>query len=412
MIALYRLVTRLVYLLLYPFGRRRARRGDLLWQGRLGLDLPDRTADIWLHAASVGEVRVLGNLVAFLAKSRPDVAIHVTTMTRAGYDTARDILHRQASISLFPLDAAPPIRRTLDRLRPRMIVVAETEIWPNLIRLAGDRRIPIVLVNGRMTESSFSKYRLVAPVMRKLLGSYDRFFFKSEPDQVRYAYFGVTSQSAEVAGDMKFDMPLVTKSEADLRELRSFLGAGDDRFGFLAGSTREGEEAMLLDVFCRLRGSHPRLRLCLAPRHLDRLDQVAALLESHHLPYRRFGENKGDVSVTLVDRMGILTDLYSAADLAFVGGTLVDIGGHNILEPVWAGTPVLFGPYLSNVMEAADYIASHNFGARVDSVDELESVVDEVISGQRQFVLQDETDAEHSATATVGNYILGRLSDV
>ena len=411
MIFLYRALTRLIYIIIYPWARYQAARGKFMWRGRLGLDLPDEPVDLWMHAASVGEVRVLGNLVAFFIKARPDIRIHVTAVTRTGVETARSLLPRRVSISCFPLDVTSVMGRVLEQLRPRIMVVAETEIWPNLIRGLSKRDIPILLVNGRMTESSQKKYRLIAGTLKRLLSVYERFFFKSEADRDRFLSFGLSSEKSAVAGDMKFDAPQTLKSREWVEAIRTEIGVGGEHFLWVAGSTRPGEEALLLDTFAAVRDQHRHLRLVLAPRHLERLDEVRRLLEARNTPYCLYGDGLRCEAVAVVDRMGLLNDLYLAADLAFVGGTLVNIGGHNILEPVWARTPVIFGPSVENVAEAAEYIVSGNFGVMVQNVGELTEIVSDVIAGRTKFAVKGDDDPAHSATAIVGKYILKRLTD-
>jgi 3-deoxy-D-manno-octulosonic-acid transferase len=411
-IVLYRLFTRLVYVIIYPWARYQAARGKGTWRGRLGLDLPGQTVDLWLHAASVGEVRVLANLVAFLMKSRPQLRIHATAVTRTGVETARSLLPRRVSVSCFPLDTPPVMGAVLDRLHPRLMVVAETEIWPNLIRELSKRSVPIILVNGRMTESSQKKYRLIAGTLRLLLSTYERFFFKSEADRDRFLPFALPPEKSIVAGDMKFDAPPMLKSKEWVDAIRTEIGVGQEHFVLVAGSTRPGEEALLLDMHTTLRDKHPHLRLVLAPRHLERLDEIRRLLEERQTPYCLYGDGRRCEAIALVDRMGLLNDLYAAADLAFVGGTLVDIGGHNILEPVWARTPVVFGPSVENVAEAAEYIVNGNYGLKVRGAGELTDVVMRVIEGTTRFAVRDESDLTRSATAIVGEYILKRLTDV
>ncbi len=412
MILLYRCLTRLVYMLIYPWARWQAARGKEVWRGRLGLDLPSEQVDLWLHAASVGEIRILGNLIAYLVKEQPKLQIHVTAVTRTGVETARAILPRRVSISYFPLDVSSLCNRVMNRLSPRMIVVAETEIWPNLIEAAKRRTIPIVLVNGRMTERSQRRYRMFSNTLRRLLGTYDKFFFKSESDRDRFSTFGLPIEAGVIAGDMKFDAPMVAKSKEWVTEIRAEVGVTQDQFMLVAGSTRPGEEAVLVATVKELKKQYPQVRLVLAPRHLERLDEVRRLVKDANVPICLYGESRNCDGVTLVDRMGLLNDLYLAADLAFVGGTLVDIGGHNILEPVWARTPVVFGSSVFNVPDAAEYIVANNFGAQVADADELKSVLEDVLSGRRKFETKEETDTAHSATALAGGYILKRLSDV
>ena len=412
MIFFYRVLTRLIYIIIYPWARYQAARGQDVWRGRLGLDLPSRPVDLWMHAASVGEVRVLANVVAFLLKARSQLRIHATAVTRTGVETARTLLPRRVSVSCFPLDTPFVMGAVLDRLQPRMMVVAETEIWPNLIRELSKRGVPIILVNGRMTESSRRKYRYVAGTVRRLLSGYERFFFKSEADRDRFLSFGLPSELSVVAGDMKFDAPPMLKSREWVDAIRTEIGVGQEHFLFVAGSTRPGEEALLLDIYAALRDKHPRLRLVLAPRHLERLDEVRRLLEERQTPYCLYGDGRRCDAVALVDRMGLLNDLYAAADLAFVGGTLADIGGHNILEPVWARTPVVFGPSVENVAEAAEYIVKGNYGLMLRDAGEMTDLVSRVIEGRTTFAVRDESDLTRSATATVGAYILKRLTDV
>ncbi len=412
---LYRLLSSAVSTILYPYGRLKAARGRELWRGRLALIPQVGPKDIWLHAASVGEVKVIGILTDCLLRQNPGLSMHVTVTTQAGFRTAVSIFGQQVTISFLPLDSAHFVRRTLSLVAPKMLVIAETEIWPNLVTEASNRGIPVILVNGRMSQSAFGKYKLFRRTLSHLLGRYDRFFFKTEEDRDRYRYFGIAEDRASVAGDIKFDAPLMQVTELRKAEIRYEAGMSESDFMFVAGSTRPGEEDMLLSMYQALKGTYPRLRLILAPRHLDRLNEVRTLVEQKGLTCSIYGEPsteqiRSHESIVLVDRMGILNDLYSGADLAFVGGTLVDLGGHNILEPVWAGTPVVFGPYLDNVKEAADYIVGNDLGGKVRDVEELKETIEAVLKDQRRFKIKTESGYGDSPTTTVGRYILERLN--
>ena len=410
---LYRLTAWLIYGILYPVGRLRIMMATgvsrELWRGRLGRIDPVSPGGIWMHAASVGELKVIGYLIDYLRSRNSTLAIHITVMTKAGYRLATERMagvDDTITVSFLPLDASGPVRRTLDRIRPAMLVIAETEIWPNLISQAHRGRIPVVLVNGRMSEKSYRRYHLVRRALASLLTGSDRFFFKTESDFRRFRNFGVTAEQAVVAGDMKFDAPLLPHSEGRRQEIRSRAGVSPDDFLLVAGSTRSGEETILADLVTVI--GDRQLRLVIAPRHVERVAEIKAMLDSKKLPAVIYGQS-GREPVILVDRMGLMNDLYLAADLAFVGGTLVDIGGHNILEPVWASTPVLFGPYLSNVAEAAEYIVSHNYGVGVDSGPELAQTVKQVMARDRTFAIKTENDRLTSPTAVIGNYILKKL---
>ena len=409
MIGLYRFLSGAVYWAAYPYCRLRARSGKELWRGRLGL-VPDvGPKDVWIHAASVGETRVIRYLVDYLIKRETGIKIHVTVMTQTGFRTAVKILPPDVTVSYFPFDAMSSVGRTLDRIRPRCIVIAETEIWPNLISAAARRQIPVILVNGRMSESSFGRYRRVAGSLGKLLSLYDRFFFKTVEDRERFAVFGVDDGRSVVSGDMKFDAPLDERSEGRIKELRHRIGIAETDFLVVAGSTRPGEEEQLLAAYRSLKREFPRLRLLLAPRHVERADEIATLLKSLNEPYIVYGSGRTTDGVILVDKMGILNELYMAADVAFVGGTLVDIGGHNLLEPVWAGTPVLFGPHVGNVQEAAGYIIEHCYGAGVTSVDDLSLTLVAMLDKRLSFETKSETDLKQAATSIAGDYILEKL---
>lgn len=407
MIGVYRLVSNAVYLLASPVLRARARRGDPVWRGRLLMDQPDGPVDLWIHAASVGEARMAAILIGHLRRIEPSVRIHVTVMTPAGYGAACEAVSSDATVSYFPIDVNRYVTALFARLRPRALVIAETEIWPNLITSAAQRHIPIVLVNGRMSTRAFGRYKIVKRLFSGLLSRYDRFFLKSEDDLQRFAYFGVSPDKAVITGDMKFDAPLLQRSEGRRRELRHRLGVGDDQSLLVAGSTRPGEEALLVRMFDLLRRTHPHIRMLLAPRHLDRLVEAAQTVSAAGMKVRMYGseEHSDGDEVILLDRMGVLTELYTAADIAFVGGTLVELGGHNLLEPVWAGTPVLYGPSIDNVTEAAAYITRHNFGRQVTDAEELGRVLDQFLAGHLKFARKTESDLEASATVAAVHYI-------
>lgn len=350
------------------------------------------------------------------------MTIHVSAMTSAGFRTASLQTADNMTVSFFPLDAVRVIRKTFDLIRPDIIVIAETEIWPNLICEADRRGIPLVLINGRMSEKGFGRYRVFRRSLGHLLKKYDRFFFKTDADATRYRFFNIGSDNTEVTGDMKFDAPLPNRSDEKVRRIRDSACIDKNDFLLVAGSTRTGEEEILADLYTSWRSTHSNFRMIIAPRHIDRVSEIRSLLTHRNIAFSIYDDKSGDTyqighkpdstgGLILVDRLGLLNDLYLAADLAFVGGTLVNVGGHNLLEPVWAGTPVLFGPSLSNVKEAADYIMNHNFGAKVSTIDELATLVEQVYSGKIRFSIKRQADLTNSATARIGDYILSRLDN-
>ncbi len=415
MLVLYRLTTLLIYWILYPLARFKAARGSELWRGRLGGPVAGAPRHIWMHAASVGEVKVLGYLIEYLRRQDRGLTFHVTTVTEAGFQTATAVFsHDRKAVTLayFPLDTVPVMKTLIDRIRPSLLLFAETEIWPNLVQVAARKGIPIVLVNGRMSEKAARRYRMLRRTFSKILDHYHYFFFKSEIDAERFRGFGVTEDRYTVAGDMKFDAPLPPRSVGRRREMRYRAGVGDNDFLLVAGSTRPGEEAILLDVFGSVFMTHGHFRMILAPRHVERVPEVTALLDKAGIGYGIYGHKSEAKPVVVVDKLGVLNDLYLAADLAFVGGTLVDIGGHNLLEPIWAGTPVVFGPSVTNVRDAARYILNHNYGVQVPSGEDLTALVMEVIDGAHAFSVKTDSDVNQSATAVVGRHILDTVRSV
>jgi len=412
---LYRIVTSLLYWLLYIGKKHRALAGSERWRGRLGLIACIEPVDVWLHASSVGEVKVISFLVAYLHARKHTIKLHVTTMTTRGHETAVREFGDYASVSFFPVDATPAVQKTLDAVSPEVLVIAETEIWPNLVAESNNRNIPIILVNGRMSQKAFKRYQKVRSVLEAVLNKYDRFFFKTKEDMIYYQRFGIQADKGILAGDMKFDAALPERPADRIQEIRSTLGVEENDFLMVAGSTRSGEEIILADLYKSIRTRHPNFKLVIAPRHVERASEVTALFSGKQLKSSVWGETNGIVtdsdSITIVDEMGILNDLYMSADLAFVGGTLVNVGGHNLLEPVWAGTPVLFGPSLDNVHEAADYIIEHDYGAKVQDKQELLEEVEQIMCDQRYFARKTENDLSMSATTVAGDYILSRLDN-
>lgn len=415
MITLYRILTHIAYLLAYPYGLLKARRGAAIWRDRLAIDKDANPVDLWIHAASVGEVKVVSCLVGFLLRAAPKTRILVSVITSTGYRAACDEFGKRVDVRYFPADAAVPMRRALKRIQPKMIVIAETEIWPNFILEANRLSIPIILVNGRMSEKAARRYRWMCGAVSRVLACHRHFFFKTKEDAERYTVFGVMADRATVAGDMKFDAPVIEKNPQAIAETRRRAGAATEAFLLVAGSTRPGEEELLVRELPDMLSHCPRLRLIVAPRHVERADEIKALIAQCGYRCSVYDADQAAASaddVILVDRMGVLNELYAAADLAFVGGTLVDIGGHNVLEPVWVGTPVVYGPSLANVLEGATYIEANQYGRRVQSIDELASVIGAMCRGSLSFRVKTSDDYMHSPTAVAGAYILNALRHV
>ncbi len=405
MLLLYTILSSIVYWIILPYTFLRSVAGSKLWHDRLGWGERTEQTDIWLHAASVGEVQILSHLIDYLLSKR-DLQMHITVVTKAGYKTALQLYAGKVPISYLPMDCPVSMRKKFDNLQPTMIVIAETEIWPRLIVTANRRSIPIVMVNARMTERGYRRYNLIRNAISSLLTTYQHFFFKTEDDAVRYYQFGVEKNNSTVTGDMKFDAPLTPRSEGRVRELQSRLTISSDEFILIAGSTRTGEEELLIDFLKKCREAQLNIRLVVAPRHIERADHIHELFQSAGLTTCIYGTVPKSNEVVIVQEIGLLKELYMAADLAFVGGTFVEIGGHNLLEPVWAGVPVVYGSSLFNVLDLAKYISEHNYGKEVKSIDDMYHTVMQMTKGEISFARKDRTDDSQSATSVAGEYIL------
>jgi tRNA (guanine-N7-)-methyltransferase len=412
MLFFYNIFITFIYFLALIFKSASARKGSAKWLGRLGVVYVNEPIDIWMHASSVGETRILGHLITYLTNENRDLKIHVTTMTDAGQATAKEFFKTgKIGLSYFPLDYKVAIKKTFDSINPKMLLIAETEIWPNLINEAKRNNIPVVLINGRMSPKAFGKYKLIRNSLTKILKCYDHFFLKTDEDFQRFGYFnhGVLT---EVAGDMKFDAPIQNRSIEKVTEIKNNSGVNHNAPLFVAGSTRPGEEELLLDCFANVSRKYTDFTMIIAPRHLDRLENIALLINSRGLDFKFYSESeKNNERLILIDQLGLLNQLYLAADISFVGGTLVDIGGHNLLEPVWAGSPVLFGPSVFNVTDASEFIKNNNYGMMINDSNQLTDNLIKFFNKELTFEKKSKDSARKPTTEIIGQYILKRISN-
>jgi 3-deoxy-D-manno-octulosonic-acid transferase len=371
MLTFYRMITALVYWLLWPYAMIRRFGGSRNWRDRLGYQRPEKppaTYDIWMHASSIGEVRVLSILLNSLMKFNNDISVYITVMTETGLALAQEVSGTSGAVGYLPLDYGPAVTRFLHRIRPRVAVILETEIWPNLIMELHKLHIPLFLANGRLSGKTCRRYRFFKSGMRRIMSYYAAIMVQTDVDKDRFISIGAPEDRIEVVGSLKFDAPSEQISQDQKKSFLDSLPFKEHSRIFTAGSTRNGENEMVLGVFKNLLKDTPGLKLILAPRHLERLGEICRLTERFGFGYRLYSETAAppdDLDVVIVDRMGILNGLYAISDVAFVGGTLVNVGGHNILEPVWAGCPALYGPSIFNIQDSSDYIIEENFGAMV-----------------------------------------------
>ncbi len=305
---------------------------------------------IWVHAVSVGEVLAVGKLVEQLAARHPGRRVLISTTTLTGHKLARERWGEE-NVFFFPLDLWFCVDHYLRALRPALVVLAETEFWPNFIRLADQQGTHIAVVNARISDRSFPRYRRFRSVFRRVLRHIELFLAQSELDAERLVAIGAPAERVRVAGNLKFDIA-ASAAKPVVELLRQSLGRAGVTEVLVAGSTVEGEERMLLDAFRTLLRSHPRTAMVLAPRHPERFESVANLLLGGSLSFirrsRMTGQESSAGAVILLDTIGELASVYALASVAFVGGSLVPVGGHNILEPAQHGVPIVVGPHTAN----------------------------------------------------------------
>ena len=327
-------------------GKYRAGLGERL--GRVPPRLGHAAGCVWVHAVSVGEVLAVSGLVAGLRERFPDRRVLISTTTATGQKLARERFG-EANVFYYPLDFGFAIRPYLRALRPSLIVLAESEFWPNFLRLADDAGAPIAVVNARVSDRSLPRYLRLHGLWRRLLRRVDLFLAQSEEDAGRLKSIGAPEGRVRVGGNLKFDVAAPGALPA-AEMLRRVLRAAEAVI--VCGSTAEGEEAIVLPTFAKVLEEHPRAALVLAPRHPERFEAVAGLIAASGIKFWRRTQLAGNESlsgsVLLLDSIGELAAVYSLASIAFVGGSLVPRGGHNILEPAQYGVATVVGPHTEN----------------------------------------------------------------
>jgi len=385
----YSLLTLLLFVLVSPYFLYQAIRyqkyiGSL--RQRLGF-LPitfnvDAEESIWIHAVSVGEALTARALATDLKARYPRLRLFLSTTTMAGQQVARRSLSNVDAVFYFPFDWTFIVRRTLRLVRPRLFIMMETEIWPNLLRECRRRGIRTVMINGRISNRSYPRYRMVRPFIRRVLADVDRFCVQSEESARRLIDLGANPAQVTVTGSLKFDsleLPAATAHGRPRERVLRFFQLSPSRTVVVAGSTLRGEEAAVLRAFARIKATMPGAMAILAPRQPERFPEVERLArDAGFVTVRRSdlpidAEPRADVVV--LDTIGELAQLYQLATAVFVGGSLVDHGGHNILEPAIYGKPIVFGPSMHNFKEIAEAFLSNDAAIQVPSDRELDETL-------------------------------------
>ena len=330
---------------------------------------------VWIHASSVGEAQAAIILIIELLRNGEALQIILTSTTEQGNRMARSRLPEVVWCLMAPLDVPQAVRRALRVLRPDVYICLETELWPVMLTTLRKTGVPMLMLNGRLSERSSHRYRWIRPLMRPLLEGFQSVAVISEADGQRFVSLGVPASRIKVCGNLKYDMP--AEHPEQIRALhRKRLGVSSQAV-FICGSTHDGEEEMLLPVFRRLAASLPVIWV-VAPRHLERLSAVDAFFRRSGLAFDRYSDlatKERLAEVVLVDTMGELADLYACGDYNFCGGSLVEQGGHNIMEAARWGRPVYFGPSMKDFRDAAELLTAAGGGFQVADAAELATML-------------------------------------
>lgn len=390
MFIIYDLIFLLFALLYSPIYlyRRKFHRGFLSRLGFLSLTLKLNNP-IWIHAVSVGEIMAVRGLIDGLRKTYPQRSIVISTVTSTGNKIARDFAKESDFVTYLPLDLSFIVNHVLNKIKPSLFIIAETEIWPNLITQLGIRKVPVFIVNGRISDRAFVRYRTIKLFIKPILSKISIICAQSDVDAKKFHSLGMPLERIKVTGNLKFDSAIVKQDTSIFYKNRERLGlAGSDKV-LVCGSTHQGEEEQILDIYEKLLKEFANLKLLIAPRHPERSKEVAKIIS-------RFGFLPVFVSrlpfecstcftrpIYILDTIGELVGFYGIADIVFMGASLVKKGGHNILEPAFLKKPILFGPHMFNFRDIAELFLFNNAAILINDSSELEEKIRELCSDER-----------------------------
>ena len=367
--------------LLSPLALKRLEKekvNELSARQRAGQVSPSKKEVIWAHCASVGEVLAAEPLLQRLLEDYPDKQLVVTTMTATGAAQVRQRLP-EARHYLLPLDLPWNTDRFIHTLKPRLALIFETEIWPNLLQSCKKMQVPVMVANGRLSPKAFKAYRKIRPLMVEALSKVDLIAAKAQEDADRYIQLGCDPDKVRVTGSIKYDLQLPEGIQEQAEALRQ---SWQQRPVWIAASTHEGEDELLLAAHQQLLKVYPDALLLLVPRHPQRFDAVADCIKAAGCSFSRRSREEPvyqQTQVYLCDTLGEMLLLYAAADLAFVAGSLVPIGGHNLLEPAALKTPIITGPHLDNFAEVADLLRTAGGMKEIQTATELPALITQLL---------------------------------
>ncbi|MEW6087784.1 MAG: 3-deoxy-D-manno-octulosonic acid transferase [bacterium] len=348
---------------------------------RLGILSRDKVESakkpIWFHAASVGEINGIYPIVDCLFQKNNDLEFIVTTYTLTGLKRAKEIFSGIPVVkyfSILPLDISFIISKFIKKINPGILVISETEIWPNLIYHAKKQGVKVLMVNGRISDSAWPKYLSFRFFFKYIVSKIDFYCAQTEIDKNRIISLGMPSKKVEIKGNAKYSFMPITEKEISFILTNPLI---------VAGSTRPGEEEIILEAFKKIQGKFAKAMLVIAPRHLERVPEVEKIVQragvSYVLRSKYLKDSDSRFTVLILDTMGELSAFYKLSDLSFVGGTLKPFDGHNILEPAAFNKPVLFGPYVNNVKEASEDLLKSGGGRKIYNSKDLEQAFNEIL---------------------------------
>ena len=371
----------------------------------------NKTRPIWVHAVSVGEVMAAHPLIRDLRKKYPNRKFILSTVTVTGNYTAKQRVPEADAVFYFPFDYPWIVRRVIRVINPAIVLIAETEIWPNFFRELKRQGIPSALINGRISQKSYGNYLKFRGFFTKVFENVTLFCMQSDEDAARIQDIGAVADKVRVTGNLKFDQKIPTTQQQP-------VAIAPGRKVITAGSTHRGEETILLEIYSRLRKKHPDLVLIIAPRHPERFDEVCGLITNAGYECQRRTRITGPVrDVVLLDTIGELRDFYGLCNIAFVGGSFVKVGGHNLLEPAAMRKPVIFSSYMFNFKEISEALIQAGGGVMVKDKDELYARLDNLLTdkelarsiGEKAFkVIAENSGATARTIDAVHGLIIGK----
>jgi 3-deoxy-D-manno-octulosonic-acid transferase len=330
-----------------------------------------------MHAVSVGEAQAISVLVKSIKRQYPNFRLVISTVTKTGNKVVQKLIESDDLAIYSPLDVSVIVNRVVELISPQLFIVAETEIWPNLTVNLAKRDIPIILVNGRISSGSFKGYQIVRPMFKEVLQKFSLFCMQTEQDAQKIIFLGASEDRVKVTGNMKFDV-----QTTDQKLQVSSLGlVGKDEQLFIAGSTHRGEEKIILQTYREVVSNFPNLRLLLAPRHIERTQEIERLVVKFGFKSQRFSQlrlglqskARNPQPILILDTIGQLKNLYAIAELVFIGGSLIPHGGQNPIEPAVFSKPILFGPYMSNFLSIVEVFLNKQAAIMVKDAQQLKN---------------------------------------